>query len=525
MKRVGILIGIVLSCCSLGFGDSEAIVFPGANLNRYSYIAMPPLNDYIETGGATRADTMAFKEYLSELFQKEGLTVLQDYGSTDSLSPEKRLQVLRLNFGFNSDGRHISAWFVLYDATGQKLFSSTGKKGGGGHTLRAGVLSALKSAFAEFKKHYSGFDPNLANAYAEELKEKFKNWETIDINETTLRDYCAKNISTLDPIEGIWMLNRPGWPHRKTGILKNTNLTGRDSVGVSLEPSGSVFKVGSVFIGFQKTASEQGYVATLYNLDGSKQVFNSIVDANGTLMIYSTNIDTGKTESMNFIKVYPQNVIIPSEQKSTPPQVASQGTGFAISSEGHIVTAYHVIKGAQTIKVYLSKESFVVAQILHSDPMNDLAILKIEKPTSSFLKVAPMRSVKTGDRVFTIGCPMSSLLGEEAKYTEGVVSSLSGLKGASSFLQITVPVQPGNSGGALVNEKGEVVGVITATAAILPFIEESGTLPQNINWAVKADYLRPLIELPETEQKELNREQLIDRVKKATFFIEAKEQP
>ena len=119
-----------------------------------------------------------------------------------------------------------------------------------------------------------------------------------------------------------------------------------------------------------------------------------------------------------------------------------------------------------------------------------------------------------------MGFPVSSVLGQEAKYTEGVVSSLSGIKGASSFLQITVPIQPGNSGGPLVNERGEVVGIITSTAAILPFIKESGTLPQNINWAVKADYLRPLIELPKAEQKEFSREQLIEHVKKSTFFIE-----
>jgi S1-C subfamily serine protease len=126
-----------------------------------------------------------------------------------------------------------------------------------------------------------------------------------------------------------------------------------------------------------------------------------------------------------------------------------------------------------------------------------------------------------GDKVFTIGFPVSLVLGKEAKYTEGVVSSISGIKDTSSLLQITVPVQPGNSGGPLVNEKGEVVGIITSSAAILPFVKESGTLPQNINWAVKADYLRPLIELPETERRELSREQLIDCVKKATFFIES----
>ncbi len=100
------------------------------------------------------------------------------------------------------------------------------------------------------------------------------------------------------------------------------------------------------------------------------------------------------------------------------------------------------------------------------------------------------------------------------------MSALSGIEGASSLLQITVPVQPGNSGGALVNEKGQVIGIITSSAAILPFIKESGTLPQNVNWAVKADYLRPLVELPEAEQTQFDREQLIEHVKKSTFFIE-----
>jgi len=196
------------------------------------------------------------------------------------------------------------------------------------------------------------------------------------------------------------------------------------------------------------------------------------------------------------------------------------GTGFAISENGLIATACHIVKDAKTIKVYLATDSFVSARVLHNDPVNDLAVIKIENPTPNFLQIAPIRSLKTGDRVFTIGFPVSSVLGKEAKYTEGVVSSLSGIQGASSLLQITVPVQPGNSGGALVNERGEVVGIVTSSAAILPFIKESGTLPQNVNWAVKADYLRPLIELPKAGQKEFDREQLIEYVKKSTFFIE-----
>jgi len=195
------------------------------------------------------------------------------------------------------------------------------------------------------------------------------------------------------------------------------------------------------------------------------------------------------------------------------------GTCFAISKDGLIVTAYHVIEGATKVNVNLSQDSSAFAKVIHQDPMNDLAVLKIENSTPNFLRIAPIRSARTGDRVFTMGFPVSSLLGEETKYTEGVISSLSGVKGAASLLQITVPVQPGNSGGPLVNESGEVVGIITSSAAILPFIKESGTLPQNVNWAIKADYLRPMIELPEVEQQKLTREQLIAHVQKSSFRI------
>ncbi|MBL7188165.1 MAG: serine protease [Phycisphaerae bacterium] len=199
----------------------------------------------------------------------------------------------------------------------------------------------------------------------------------------------------------------------------------------------------------------------------------------------------------------------------------SYGSGFAVSAEGHIVTAYHVVERKKAIKVHLSKTSLVSARILYSDSVNDLAVLKIESSTPNFLQLAPMRSVRIGDRVFTMGFPVSSVLGESPKYTEGVVSSLTGAKGAVPFLQITVPVQPGNSGGPLVDEKGEVVGIITSTAAILAFVKESGTLPQNVNWAVKADYLRPMVELPKVEQKQLSREQVIAHVNKSIFLIDA----
>ena len=95
----------------------------------------------------------------------------------------------------------------------------------------------------------------------------------------------------------------------------------------------------------------------------------------------------------------------------------------------------------------------------------------------------------------------SHILGKEVKYTDGSISSLSGLQGDATFFQINVPIQPGNSGGPLVNADGDVVGVVTATAAVEAFYKSVGAMPQNVNWAVKGAYasllLPPTMEMNE----------------------------
>jgi S1-C subfamily serine protease len=122
--------------------------------------------------------------------------------------------------------------------------------------------------------------------------------------------------------------------------------------------------------------------------------------------------------------------------------------------------------------------------------------------------------------VFTIGFPVSAVLGDEAKFTDGSVSALSGVGGEATFIQVTVPIQPGNSGGALLNDSGEVVGIVTASAAIRPFLAVAGTLPQNINWAVKAEYAAPLFDEPRRRPASQDRRAAIDHALKATCSVE-----
>jgi hypothetical protein len=114
------------------------------------------------------------------------------------------------------------------------------------------------------------------------------------------------------------------------------------------------------------------------------------------------------------------------------------------------------------------------------------------------------------------------LLGVEPKFTDGSVSALSGLGGERRVMQVTVPIQPGNSGGPLLTENGFVVGVITSTAAVKAFFEATGTLPQGINWAVKADLAIPLFDASDLPVAgEQTREKAIARAREAVCAVVA----
>ncbi len=175
------------------------------------------------------------------------------------------------------------------------------------------------------------------------------------------------------------------------------------------------------------------------------------------------------------------------------------GTGFIISPSGIIATAYHVISGSDRVSIRCGEEDVWTEAWLESfSAATDVALLNSKARTPRYLSLAPPRSVRLGEAVFTIGFPMVELLGSDPKFSSGEISALSGIGGDAVFMQTSVPVQPGNSGGPLVTDAGEVVGMIVSSAAIESFFQISGTLPQNVNWAVKSDYIRAL--LPSTSR-------------------------
>ena len=99
-----------------------------------------------------------------------------------------------------------------------------------------------------------------------------------------------------------------------------------------------------------------------------------------------------------------------------------------------------------------------------------------------------------GDKVFTVGFPNPELQGASAKYTDGVISSLFGIIDDVRTMQITVPIQGGNSGGPLVDAAGNVLGLVVAQLNAATVFEYTGTIPQNVNFAVKINYALPIVQ-------------------------------
>jgi S1-C subfamily serine protease len=169
------------------------------------------------------------------------------------------------------------------------------------------------------------------------------------------------------------------------------------------------------------------------------------------------------------------------------------GSGFFITRDGYLLTNFHVVKDADRIQVKY-KTQYFKATVIDTDKEDDLALLKVEGGSFPALALSAKDTVDLGQQVFTIGFPNIEMQGFDPKYTEGSISSLSGMQGDEKEYQISVPVQPGNSGGPLCDANGEVVGVVVARLNDMAVMQISGVVPQNVNYAVKIQPARRLLQ-------------------------------
>jgi S1-C subfamily serine protease len=176
------------------------------------------------------------------------------------------------------------------------------------------------------------------------------------------------------------------------------------------------------------------------------------------------------------------------------------GTGFFITDDGYLISNFHVVKDATKVRL-LTNAGLIDAKVVQVDAANDLALLKSGgrfKP----LAIAASRTVALGGTVATVGFPDIGLQGFAPKLAKGEIASLSGAGDDPRYFQISVPVQPGNSGGALVDERGNVIGIVSAKLDALTALAASGALPENVNYAIKSSFLLSFLEsVPDVSAK------------------------
>lgn len=169
------------------------------------------------------------------------------------------------------------------------------------------------------------------------------------------------------------------------------------------------------------------------------------------------------------------------------------GSGFFISRAGHIATNYHVVEGMTNFQVeyYQNGKKFVYpAKIIATDPNNDMAIIRVDHKDYTPIPAIPYKfdskTKDVGTDVFTLGYPLTFIMGEEIKYTTGEISAKSGYQGDIRTYQISVPITNGNSGGPLFDYDGNIIGITSSGL--------KKDIADNVNYAIKSIYLQTLIE-------------------------------
>jgi S1-C subfamily serine protease len=199
------------------------------------------------------------------------------------------------------------------------------------------------------------------------------------------------------------------------------------------------------------------------------------------------------------------------------------GTGFVVASDGYVVTNAHVVPGCASVTVRSAGDTAMrSATLVDRDPRADLALLRAE---GAFADVASFRDgpgIAQGDDVIAFGYPLAGLLSDQGNLTIGTVSALAGINNDAQMIQISAPIQHGNSGGPVIDTSGNVVGVIVSK---IDHAQGPDDVAQNVNFAIKADVARHFLAANGLTYRsaesldQLKRAELVARIKAFTVQI------
>jgi hypothetical protein len=168
----------------------------------------------------------------------------------------------------------------------------------------------------------------------------------------------------------------------------------------------------------------------------------------------------------------------------------SSGTGFAVGDGRSVLTNFHVVEGCKSVSI----ADIGTGRVRTVDERNDIAIIEIARPISTALPLRTGGELRPGEEIIVIGYPLRGLLSSAPTVTTGIVSSLAGLRDDRTRFQISAPVQPGNSGGPVLDRAGNVVGMVVSKLNVLRVARMTGDIPQNVNFAIPVSILASVLD-------------------------------
>jgi len=477
MKKLIILGVIVLS---------QFIVYSQSSidkLNGYKYINIPVLK--YKDGSF---DKYGVANQVKEIFKSKGFLIVTE--SELKINPPQELKenpyLLLLCTISHDDFIYHEVSVSLFNINQELIFSGSGeaKEGSDKSKARKSTRRALNDISYNLRYNYdSNLTPKLI----------LPDVETTEETEESLMNYYGEN--ELNPIEGIYKsYQSETMGYYKIGIKKFDNIY----KAIILESEHNHWKLGEVKAIFEPTSMKSFYSTKWFMGNKTQEQTFAMMENSAILSIEFKNPETNEKYDSKFIKMYPPaegNISFNKVQKSS-------GSGFFLTTNGIIATNAHVVENAEAIKIQISNEvgNFEYsAKVLLLDNKNDVALLKIEDEKFSGMSEIPysiIEKAEIGEKAFTIGYPLNDVMGTNYKVTDGIVSSVSGIDDDMRYYQISVPLQPGNSGGPLFNSSGDIIGITSARLNS----KAVGTDIENVNYAIKISYLLNLYNmLPNSE--------------------------
>jgi TPR repeat protein len=201
------------------------------------------------------------------------------------------------------------------------------------------------------------------------------------------------------------------------------------------------------------------------------------------------------------------------------------GTSFVVGKTGHAVTNQHVTSGCTELRIQ-GRDG--LAKLITEDLVNDLTLVQIPGAVTDTAAIAAEPTkLRQGEDIVVFGFPLNSVLSSGGNLTPGVVSAMTGLGNNTNQIQITAPIQPGSSGSPVLNKKGEVVGVVSMKLSDSKMAKATGSIGQNVNFAVSGQTLKTFLDTHKVEYRtggvlsfSKNTADLADEARKWTLVVE-----